>query len=130
MGYSDYWELEILDHILNDGTYTPPTVWVGLSTADPGDDAATLAEPTGSGYARVSTAAADWSAASAGSKKNANVVTFPTASGSWGTISHVCLFDAETGVNLLCSGALTTPVAITTGMIPRFAAAALTVSLG
>src|SRR4030042_4803884 len=130
MSFADFWELEILDHILNDGAYTAPTIYVGLSTADPGDDAATLAEPSGNGYARVATACATWNAASAGSKTNGTAITFPEASGSWGTISHVCLFDADTSGNLLASGALTGSVAVTTGQIPRFSASALTVSLG
>ncbi len=130
MSFSDYWENEILDHILNDGAYTAPTIYVGVSTADPGDDAATLAEPSGNGYARVATAAADWNAASGGSKTNANAITFPEASGSWGTISHVCLFDAATDGNLLASGALSASQAITTGQILRFPASNLTVSLG
>jgi hypothetical protein len=130
MSFSDYWELEILDHIMNDGAYSAPTIYVGLSTADPGDDAAALAEPSGNGYARVSTAAADWNAASGGSKTNANVITFSEASGSWGTVTYVCLFDAETEGNLLASGALSSGVAITSGKIARFPAGQLTVSLG
>ena len=130
MSLSDYWELEILDHILNDGAYTDPTIYVGLSTADPGDDAATLAEPSGNGYARVSTEAADWNAASAGSKTNANAITFPEASGSWGECTHFALFDADTAGNMLASGELTSAKTITSGQIARFAASALTVSLG
>lgn len=130
MSFSNYWELEILDHIMNDGAYSAPTIYVGVSTADPGDDAATLAEPSGNGYARVSTAAADWNAASGGSKTNANAVTFPEASGSWGTLTYICLFDADSGGNLLASGALTSPQAITTAQTLRFPASSITISLG
>ena len=129
MSFSDYWELEILDHILNDGAYTAPTIYIGLSTADPGDDAAALAEPVGNGYARVATAAADWNAAASGAKTNANAITFAAASGSWGTITYVCLFDALTSGNLLASGSCGSE-AVTTGNIVRFAAGALSVSLG
>lgn len=129
MSFADYWEDEILDHIMNDGAYTAPTIYVGLSTADPGDDAATLAEPSGNGYARVTTAAADWNAASGGSKTNANAITFPEATGAWGTITYVCLFDALTSGNLLASGSCGS-TAIISGNIARFAAGALTVSLG
>jgi hypothetical protein len=130
MSFSDYWELEILDHILNDGAYTAPTIYVGLSTADPGDDAATLAEPSGNGYARVSTAAADWNAASGGSKTNANAVTFPAATGNWGTITYICLFDAATSGNLLASGLLTASKIVVSGQTLSFPASSITVSLG
>ena len=130
MSFADYWENELLDHALNDGAYVAPTIYVGLSTADPGEDAAGLAEPSGNGYARVATVAADWNAASGGSKTNANAIEFPKASGSWGTITYVCLFDAATSGNLLASGALTSGVAIGNGETARFLAESLTVSLG
>ena len=37
--FANYWENEILDHLFGKGSYTPPTIYVGLSTADPADDA-------------------------------------------------------------------------------------------
>ena len=46
-GFSDYWENEILDHIFDKDGLTPPTMFVGLSTADPTDDGTGLAEPSG-----------------------------------------------------------------------------------
>jgi hypothetical protein len=120
MSFANYWENEILDHIFNKGAYTAPTIYVGLSTADPGDDAAGLAEPSGNGYARVSTAAGDWNAASGGAISNANDVTFPEATGSWGTVSHACLFDAATSGNMLASGALSASKSIASGDTPYF----------
>jgi len=102
---------------------------VGLSTADPGDDGSGLAEPSGNGYARVSTTSSDWGAASGGSKSNTSDISFPTATGSWGTITHVCLFDASTGGNLIWSGALSSSQAISTNQIARFSAGDLTLSL-
>lgn len=48
-----YLENALLNHAVNKSAYTPPTtVYVGLSTADPGDDGTGLAEPAGNGYAR------------------------------------------------------------------------------
>ena len=38
--FSNYWENELLDHLFGKGSYTPPTIYVGLSTTDPGDDGA------------------------------------------------------------------------------------------
>ena len=127
--FSNYWENKILDHIFGKGNYTPPTIYVGLSTANPLDDASGLTEPAGNGYARVQTYAADWNVASAGTIDNANEIIFPEATGSWGTVTHFALFDTVTGGNMLCYGALTQSRAIVSGDKARFAAGDLNVSL-
>ena len=127
--FGDFWELEILDHIFNKGAYAAPTIYVGLSTADPLDDNSGLAEPAGNGYARVETAAGDWNAAAAGVTDNANDIAFPEATGSWGSVTHFGLFDALSGGNLLAHGDLTTPRAIESNDTATFAAGDLDVSL-
>ena len=127
--FANFWENEVLDHLFGKGSYTPPTIYVGLSTADPGDDAAGLAEPSGNGYARVSTSGSDWNAASGGSIDNANDITFPQASGNWGTLTHFALFDAATSGNMLAHGSLGTSKSISSGDTAKFAAGDLDVSL-
>ena len=127
--FSDHWENEILDHLFGKGTYTPPTIYVGLSTADPGDDGTGLAEPSGNGYARVATAAGDWNTASGGALDNASALEFPTATGNWGTVTHFALFDAATDGNLLAHGTLSQSKVIASGDVGRFAAGDLDVSL-
>jgi hypothetical protein len=127
--FSDYWENEILDHLFGKGSYAPPTIYVGLSTADPGDDGTGLSEPSGNGYARVATLAADWNIASGGSLDNANALAFAEATGNWGTVTHFALFDAAAGGNVLAHGALTGSKAISSGDTARFAAGDLDVSL-
>ncbi|MFQ5441451.1 MAG: hypothetical protein ACE5EB_01865 [Thermodesulfobacteriota bacterium] len=129
MSFADYLENKILDHIVGKTAYTMPTVYVGLSTADPLDDASGLAEPVGNAYARVATAGTDWNAAAAGSIDNANVITFPQATGSWGTVTHFALFDALTAGNMIASGALTASKAIGNGDTADFAANQLTITL-
>lgn len=124
MGISNYGENYYLDTLLDvSGNY------LGLSTADPGDDGSGLAEPSGNGYARVELASTDWNSASSGSKTNSVAKTFPTATGSWGSISYLCIFDAATSGNLLWSGALTTAKSVDTGQTLQFAAGSITVSL-
>jgi hypothetical protein len=127
--FSNHWENKIMDYIFGKGSYTPPTIYVGLSTADPLDDASGLAEPSGNGYVRVETESDDWSAASAGSIDNTNEFIFPEATGDWGTITHFALFDAATGGDMLCHGALSQSRAIASGDKARFAAGDLQVSL-
>lgn len=133
-GFISSLEAAILDHVLNDGAYTPPTNWfVGLSTTTPTDTGTNFTEPSGNAYARVSTAAADWAAAAAGdpsTKSNGNAVTFPQASGSWGTVTHFGLFSATSGGTVQIWGALGTSKAIGTGDTPSFAASAIIIQLG
>jgi len=129
-GFSDYWENKILDHIFGKGSYTPPTIYVGLSTADPTDDGSGLAEPSGNGYARTQTSASDWNAASNGSLDNSNDITFAQATGSWGTITHFALFDAITAGNMLAHGVLSQSKTIGNSDTARFQAGDLDISLG
>jgi hypothetical protein len=128
-GFSNYWENKILDHIFGKSSHTPPAVYIGLSTADPLDDASGLAEPSGNSYARVQTSASDWTIASSGSISIANELIFAEATGDWGTVTHFALFDAETGGNMLCHGELTSARTIISGDKARFIAGDLSVSL-
>lgn len=128
-GFGNYWENEILDHIFGKGSYAPPTIHVGLSTADPTDDGSGLAEPSGSGYARVSTSSSDWNTASGGKTANANDITFPEATGSWSTITHFALFDAASGGNMLAHGSLSASKVISNGDTAKFVAGDLDVTL-
>ena len=113
MSFANYWENAILDHIFDKGSYTAPSnIYVGLSEADPLDDASGLSEPSGGSYARVQTSPADWNAASGGSITNASRVTFTTSTAVWGTMTHVCIFDAATAGNLLASGSLSAPAQV------------------
>jgi len=128
-GFSDYWENKILDHIFGKGSYTPPTIYVGLSTADPTDSGSGLTEPSGNGYARVQTSASDWNAASNGSLDNTGNITFAQATGNWGTITHFALFDAATTDNMLAYGALSQSKLISESDTARFEAGDLQISL-
>ena len=128
-GFSDYWENKILDHIFGKGSYTPPTIYVGLSTADPADDGSGLAEPSGNGYARTQTSASDWNTASNGSLDNSSSITFTQATGSWGTITHFALFDAASAGNMLAHGALSQSKTIGNLDTARFQTGDLDISL-
>lgn len=127
--FSDYWEDKILDHIFGKENYTPPTIYVALSTADPLDDASGFSEPTGNAYARVETAASDWNTASDGALNNADDIIFPKATGSWATITHFALFDAATGGNMLAHGPLNQPITVESSYTAIFDAGDLNISL-
>ena len=88
---------------------------------------------TGKSKKRILTEAAvtgSASGAAAGAVANADEMTFNTPTGAWGTLTYFCLFDAETGGNLLMSFALTDSRVLTTGNIPKFIAGALIITLG
>jgi hypothetical protein len=128
-GFSDYWENKILNHIFGKGSYTPPTIYVGLSTTNPTDNGSGLSEPSGNGYARVQTSASDWKAAANGSLNNTSNITFAQATGNWGTVSHFTLFDAATAGNMLAYGALSQSKSINESDTARFEAGDLQISL-
>lgn len=129
MSFSDFWENAILNHIFGKSVYTPPeNIFVGFSTTDPGDDGSGLFEPSGSGYARVETSPSDWSEAVAGVLENLTDITFPQPTGNWGLISHIVLFDAVAGGNLLGSAPVVSPRTIDgTSTAPNFVAGTLKV---
>jgi hypothetical protein len=123
---SNYLENKLLDHVLRNVSYTSPTtVYVGLFTTDP-TDGNTGTEVSGGSYARQVLSV---TTASGGIVTSSADVTFPQATGSWGTISHLGLLDALTSGNLLMHTPLTTSRAIETGDVLKISTGSLTASL-
>lgn len=126
MSLSNYAGKKILELIVGKTTFTLPTAYIGLSATDPLNDGSGLAEPVGGGYARAATVGNDWNnaisggASGADSIDNANAVTFPTATASWGTVAYFVIFDAMTAGNILGSGKLVTAVTINNGDTKAF----------
>lgn len=137
MALSNYTEAALLNALFGrtsdfGSLASAPTIYVALSTADPGSDGSSISEPSGDGYGRVSTASGDWGDASAGNPttlSNSATITFPQATGSWGTVTYAAFFDASTGGEFLGSGALETSRAVESGDEPRFSTGELTVEL-
>lgn len=130
--FSDFLELELLDHVFMKGAYTPPTnIHVALCTADPTDagTGSTITEPSGGSYARVSTAGTDWDAAASGAIANATVIQFPQATGDWGTITHFALIDAASAGNMIGHGTLSVSKTVGSGDTAKFAIGELDVTL-
>lgn len=91
---SNYLENVIINHFLrNTATSSPSAVYLALYTTDP-TDADTGTEVSGGSYARQ---AITFSAPSNGSTSNSSTITFPTATGNWGTITHMGIRDASSG---------------------------------
>lgn len=102
-GISTYLANKLLDHSLRNVSYTPPaTVYVALYKSDP-TAADTGTEVSGGSYARQQVT---FNVASGGQITNNADIIFPTATASWGTVTHIGIRDAATGGNLLYFSAL------------------------
>lgn len=115
--FSNFLELEVLDHVFGAAVYTAPaTLYIALYTVAP-TDAAGGTEVTGGAYARkdVANNATNFPAASAGAKSNGVAVTFVTATANWGTVVAFGIFDAVTAGNLLAWADLAVNKAVNSG---------------
>ena len=124
--FSNYLENALINAVLRNTSYTSPaTVYVSLYTTDP-TDADTGTEVSGGSYARQ---AVTFGAPSNGVSTNSADVTFPTATASWGTVSHIGIHDASTSGNLLFHTPLDTAKTIDSGDIFKIETGNLSVTL-
>jgi hypothetical protein len=125
---SDFLENALLNATLNGTTYTSPAaVYVGLFTNNPNDDNSGT-EVSGGSYARKAASFATASGTGGSVATDADI-EFDQATGDWGIITHVAIFDALTTGNLLYHSALTSNKEIATGDIFKIASGSLTVTL-
>jgi len=126
MDKSDYLEDTILNHVLRNTAYTPATsIEIALFTTLPGEDATGGVEVAGGSYARQTVS---FAASSGGVVSNSGAVTFPVATGSWGTVVGIGYYEGSGGGNLLYFGALTTSKTVGIGDQLSFASGSLTVT--
>ncbi|NIQ91004.1 MAG: hypothetical protein GWM98_04640 [Nitrospinaceae bacterium] len=132
MSFGDYLENEVLDHVFGADSYSPPaSLYVGLSSTDPGDDGSGITEPSGGAYARVEVTnnTTNWPAAVSGAKANGTLISFPKATALWGTMAWVIIMDAASGGNFLAGGALTASKIVDVNDQPSFSAGDIVVTL-
>lgn len=121
---SNYGENKLIDHITTNAAYTPvATLYLALATSDPGEAAtgASMNEVANSGsYART---AISFGAAASRRVTQSGAVTFPAATGSWGTVTHWAIVDSAThgAGNVLAYGAFAVSKAIVSGNTPSVA---------
>jgi len=126
--FTDHAEDLTLKWLLTTGTATRPTSWhVGLFTTDPGETGSGT-EITGNSYARTA-AAFTVSGTSPTEATNSAAIEFPAASGNWGTITHIGVFDAASGGNMLVHASLTASKTIGSGDVFRIPAGDLDITL-
>jgi hypothetical protein len=120
-GATRYLREAILDAVFRGATMPtfPSSLYLSLHTGDPGDAGAN--EVSASGYTRLAIArtTAEWSRSDDGLGltyvANAAAINFPSPSSDWGTVTHIGIWDASTGGNLLWTGALASPVDMNAG---------------
>lgn len=139
---SDYLEDQLIAHIFRTDSFTKPTVLAIalLTTAADDNDTGVFTASTGvevtnaNAYARQSRNPLDanWSASSGGDGQTDNVaaITFPQATGSWGTVVAMAIVDNAThnAGNMLFHSTVTTSRTIDNGDTAEFAAGAITVT--
>lgn len=101
----------MLNHLTGRGTWTSPApLYAAASTSTPSTAGTNVTEPTGNNYARVqvpSTSFADASTTGTITSCTTSAdFSFPAASGTWGTITHIVMYDALTAGNPIAFGAL------------------------
>lgn len=110
-------------------TDTPPDpLYISLHTADPGESPDGTTEVSATNYDRQSLGSGNWSklapadvSSNGHGFENAVDVQFDVASSSWGTITHVALWDSLTGGNALASYAVSNSKSIDAEEQVRFA---------
>jgi len=137
---SNYLENKLLDHTLKYSTApftAPTTLYLALFLNTSGNalanlEAGTLTDevPTAgsTAYARQTIA---FDSASSGTSANTATVTFPAATASFGTVTHVAITDSATrgAGNVLFYGAVTSSKTIDSGDTFQVTAGNLTISL-
>jgi len=117
MSFSNTFETHVLNYVFTTTSVTRPTAWyLALFTSNPAEDASgTEVSTSGTAYARQSATFT----VSGNTASNSAAIEFPTATASYGTVTHVGVFDASTGGNLIAYSALSTSKAVGTGDVFR-----------
>ena len=121
---SDFHKDRVVNLLRNVSITAPVTVYVALSTTLINDDGTGLTEPVGNGYART---VVIYDAPALGIAQN-QLVTFPQATGAWGTITHFAVMDAVTGGNMLYHDNVTASLPVNNLDTARFQPGQLPVS--
>jgi hypothetical protein len=128
MAFTNFLEDKVMDHVFGSGTYTKPAdLYLGLFTAAPGETGGGT-EVSGGDYARQAIAFTI-SGTAPTQAANTSAVEFPTATASWGTVTHVAVFDAATSGNMLAYAELTASKNIGEGDVFRVPVTNLIITL-
>jgi len=125
MSLTNTFETTVLTWLLTASSATRPTSWyIGLFTAIP-NEAGGGTEVSGNAYVRKSATFT----VTGNTASNSGALEWPVATGSWGTITSIAIFDAVTGGNMIGYAALNDSKTIATGDVLRIPLGDLDVTL-
>ena len=125
MSFSNTFETTVLTWVFTTSSATRPTAWhIALYTAAPNDTGGGT-EVSGGGYGRKAVTFT----VSGNTASNNAAIEWDTATASFGTVTHVGVFDAASGGNLIAYAALTTSKTIDTGDVFRLPSGDLDITL-
>ena len=127
MSFTNTFETHVLNYVFTTSSVTRPTAWyLALFTSNPAEDASgTEVSTSGTAYTRKAVTFT----VSGNTASNSAEIEFPTATASFGTVTHVGVFDASSSGNLIAYAALSTSKTIDTGDVMRIPASDFDVTL-
>ena len=127
--FSDWAEHRVLEYFLRSNVnFTPQTTYVALYLTSTTDADGGTEVPAANSYARTSIT---WGEAQSpgGTCNNSVAITFPQATGDWGTVTHISIRDRSTGGNSIFHGALANSKVVQSGDTFTIPAGALLITL-
>lgn len=117
----------------NDSSSPLTNLYVSLHTGDPGVGNSQLTNEGTiyTNYTRIAVArtTSGWDVPSGAATANAALIQFPQCGASGATITHVAIGTASSGAGtVLYAGALSSPLTVSNGIQPQFAAGALDIT--
>lgn len=109
--------------------------YLGLSKQAPTEDGQGAVEPVGNGYERVLLNSSGSSGnnhleiGEDGKLTNKDIIYLGEATGTWGTLTHYCLYSSKTGGNMLAYGQLTEQITVESGTVPLIRAGEIKISI-
>ena len=125
MSFSNTYETLVLQYTFTNASVTRPTAWyLGLFTSAPGE-AGGGTEVSGGSYVRKAVTFS----VTGDTATNTAAVEWPVATATWGTITHIAVYDALSGGNQIAYAALTNSKTISSGDVLRVPAGDLDITL-
>ena len=125
MSFSNTYETLVLQYTFTNASVTRPTAWyLGLFTSAPGE-AGGGTEVSGGSYVRKAVTFS----VTGDTATNTAAVEWPVATATWGTITHIAVYDALSGGNQIAYAALTNSKTIAPGDVLRVPAGDLDITL-
>ena len=115
--------------VVSSQNVTAGSTYLSLHTQEPGETGA--GEVSASSYSRLEVTSSQWTINSQGRIQNNARLSFAPATEAWGTVTHVGLWDASTGGNILLDDQLVanlTPTADPARDVVTFAIGEITIT--